>query len=154
LGSLTSSILIGVALVFLLVLSIGLQMLRTRRAPLGKVVGILSSVRYNARLCENFSYHHGIGRFKSQAWEKNREKVAFLPQELLDKLSKVFDMVAEMNVNIDAAVKFKTDSYMAAIDVSKLKEPLATCEEQLKEWVYENMNNPDYLPKKRSLFQR
>ena len=153
-SSLTSSILIGVAMVFLLVLSIGLQMLRTRRAPLGKVVSILSSIRYNARLCENFSYHHSIGRFKSQAWEKNREKVTFLPQELLDDLSEVFDIVAEMNENIDAAMKYKTDSYMAAIDISKLKGPLATCEEQLREWVYENMNNPAYLPKKRSLFQR
>jgi len=154
LSSLTSSILIGVAMVFLLVLSIGLQMLRTRRAPLGKVISILSSVRYNAKLCENFSYHHSIGRFKSQAWEKHGEKVGFLPEELLDDLSEVFDIVAEMNENIDAAMKFKTDSYMAAIDISKLKGPLATCEEQLKEWVYENMNNPAYLPKKRSLFQR
>lgn len=151
--SAASYILFGLALFLILGLSIGLQILRTRRAPLGKVVGILSSVKYNARLCENFSYHHSIGRLKSDAWEKNREKVGFLPQELLNNLSEVFDIVAEINVNIDAAMRFKTDSYMAAIDVSKLKEPLATCEEQLKEWLYANMNNPDYLPKKRSLFR-
>lgn len=151
---LASSVLIGLALFLLLGLSIGLQILRTRRSPLGHVVAILSNLKHNIRLCENFSFHYGIGRLKDGAWEKYRGKVGFLPEELQNNLSKVFDIVAEMNVNIDAAVRFKTDSYMAAIEIDKLQEPLVSCHEQLQEWVYANMNNPDYLPKKRSLFRR
>jgi hypothetical protein len=154
LDGLGTSVLIGVAMVLLLGLSIVLQIVRTRRAPLGKVVGILSSIKYNSRLCENFSYHRSIGRLKAAAWEKNREKVTFLPQGLWEDLSRLFEIVAEINEKIDAAVKYKSDSYMSAIEIDKLKEPLARCQEQLTEWVYENMNNPAYLPKKRSLFQR
>lgn len=152
--SLSSNILIGLALVLLLGLSIGLQVFRTRRSPLGHVVAILSNLKHNIRLCENFSYHYGIGRLKAGAWEKYGEKVGFLPQELLNNLSKVFGIVAEINVNIDSAIRFQTDSYMAAIEIDKLKDPLVSCHEQLQQWVYANMNNPDYLPKKKSLFHR
>ena len=152
-SDLSTSIVIGVVMILLLGLAIGIQVFRTRRAPLGKVVSILSSIKYNKRLCDNFSYHHTIGRLKAEAWEKNREKVVFLPGELMDELSELFEMVAEANAMIDAAGKFKMDSYMAAVDVDKLKGPLASCGEQLREWVYENMNNPEYLPKKRRLFR-
>ena len=153
-SDLTTNILIGVAMVVLLGLSIGLQVVRTRRAPLGKVIGILSSVKYNAKFCENFSYHRSVGRLKAKAWEKNRHKVSFLPQSLIDDLTRLFEMVAEINARIDSAIKYQSDSYMAAIEIDKLKEPLAKCQEKLTEWVYENMNNPEYLPKKRSLFRR
>lgn len=148
------NILIGVALFLMLGLAIGLQMVRMRRAPLGRVVGILSNVKHNERLCENFSFHRSIGRLKAGAWHKNKNKVEFLPQGLMTVLSELFEMVDEVNERIDAAIKFKSDSYMAAIDISKLKTPLATCREQLQEWVYTNINNPEYLPKRRSLFHR
>ena len=148
------SVLIGVALFLMLVLSIGLQILRTRRAPLGRVIGILANVKHNERLCENFSFHRSIGKLKAGAWHKNKGKIEFLPGELQTTLVELFEMVDEVNERIDAAVKYKSDSYMAAVDVDKLKPPLATCREQLQEWVYANMNNPEYLPKKRSLFRR
>ena len=96
-SGLVTNILIGVAMVLLLGLSIFLQIVRTRRSPLGRVVGTLSSVKYNMKLCENFSYHRSIGRMKSKAWEKNRDNVVFLPQGLMDDLSKLFEMVAEVN---------------------------------------------------------
>jgi hypothetical protein len=149
-----TNVLIGVVLFFMLGLSIGLQIVRMRRAPLGRVVGILSNVKHNERLCENFSFHRGIGKMKASAWQKNKNRVDFLPQELRTRLSQLFEMVGEVNELIDAAIRHKSDSYMAAIDIDKLKPPLATCREQLQEWVYANMHNPDYLPKRRSLFRR
>ena len=105
-------------------------------------------------MCENFSYHYSIGRFKTGAWNKHGRKVEFLPGELLTELAGLFEQINDMNDRIDAARRQKSNSYMAAIEVDKLKPPLARCQEQLKEWVMENMNNPDYLPKKRSLFRR
>ena len=149
-----TNILIGVVLFLMLGLSIGLQIVRMRRAPLGRVVGILSNVKHNERLCESFGFHRSIGRMKVSAWRKNKDRVEFLPQELRTRLSQLFEMVGEVNEMIDAAIRHKSDSYMAAIDLDKLKTPLATCKEQLQEWVYENMHNPDYLPKRRSLFHR
>jgi hypothetical protein len=149
-----TNVLIGVVLLLMLGLSIVLQVVRMRRAPLGRAVGILSNIKHNERLCENFSFHRSVGRMKTSAWQKNKDRVEFLPQELWTRLSQLFEMVGEVNELIDAAIRHKSDSYMAAIDISKLKTPLATCREQLQEWVYANMHNPDYLPKKRSLFRR
>lgn len=148
------NVLIGIALFAMLALSVGLQIVRTRRAPLGRVVGILSNVKHNENLVENFSFHRNIGRMKASAWQKNKDKVDFLPQELLALLSRLFGMVEEVNERIDTAIKYKSDSYMAAIDVSKLKAPLAESRERLIEWIQENMHNPEYLPKRRSLFRR
>ena len=148
-----TNVLIGVALVLLLGLSVLLQIFRTQRAPLGRVVGILSSIMKNEKYVENFSFQRSIGKLKAGAWKKNKNKINFLPQEMLTSLSKLFEMVEEVNERIDAAIKFKSDSYMAGIDISKLKEPLARNKEQLQEWVQANMNNPEYLPKKRSLFR-
>jgi len=149
-----SIILFGVAMALLLVLSLGLQALRTRRSPLGKVVGIASSVRYNDNLCNNFRYSRNIGKFKTAAWDKHKESVGFIPEELHAELSELFEAIAEINVRIHDAIKYGSDSYMEAIDVSKVKAPLASCKEQLQSWVYENMNNPEYLPKKRGIFRR
>jgi hypothetical protein len=153
LGNLTTNILIGVALFLMLGLSIGLQILRTQRAPLGRAIGILANINRNERYVENFSFHRSIGKLKAGAWKKNKDKIDFLPQELRTTLSKLFEMVEEANERIEAAMKYKSDSYMAGIDISKLKEPLARSKEQLQEWIQANMRNPEYLPKKRSLFR-
>ena len=150
----TNSIVIfGVAMFLLLVLSLLIQAWRTRRSPMGKVVGIASSVRHNMKLCDNFSYDRSIGRFKTAAWDKHKGAVVFLPEGLRAELAGVFGEITEINERIDAARKYSSDSYMASIDVSKLKGPLASCREKLQAWVYENMNNPEYLPKRRSLFR-
>lgn len=149
-----STILLGVALVLLLVLSVVLQGFRTRRSPMGRVVGIASSVRHNVKLCENYSENSSIGRFKTSAWDKHKESVDFLPVELRNELSDVFGTISELNVTIDTARSLGSAGYVSANDIKKLKTPLASCKEKLQEWVYANMNNPDYLPKKRSLFRR
>ena len=153
-SDLTTNILIGVALILMLGLSVVLQILRTRQAPLGRVVGILSNVIKNEKFVENFSFHRSMGKLKAGAWKKNKDKINFLPQDMRTALSKLFEMVEEVNERIDAAIRYKSDSYMAGIDISRLREPLAGSKEQLQEWVQVNMNNPEYLPKKRSLFRR
>lgn len=121
---------------------------------MGKVVGIASSVRHNEKLCENYSEDRSVGRFKTSAWDKHKESVDFLPEELLTELSAVFESITELNVTIDTARRLGSTGYISGADAEKLKAPLASCKEKLQEWVYANMNNPDYLPKKRSLFRR
>ncbi|MCK4863695.1 MAG: hypothetical protein KAS25_05320 [Dehalococcoidales bacterium] len=153
-GELSSTIIIGVALVLLMVLSVFLQGFRTRRSPIGKVVGIASSVRHNENLCENHSENRSIGRFKTSAWDKHRESVDFLPEELRTELSNVFESITELNVTIDTSRRLGSTGYVSAADIERLKAPLASCKDKLQEWVYANMNNPEYLPKKRSIFRR
>ena len=153
-GDLGSTILIGVAMVLLLGLSVVLQGFRTKRSPIGKVVGIASSVKNNEELCNSFSENRSVGKFKTSAWDKNKESVDFLPEELRTELSDVFESITELNVTIDTARSLGSTGSVSASDVEKLKEPLVSCKEKLQEWVYANMNNPEYLPKKRSIFRR
>jgi len=152
LGDIGSTVLIGVVLVLALGFSFFIQGLRTRRAPMGKVVGIASGIRHNEKLCENYSEGRVTGRFKTSAWDKHKESVDFLPVELRNELSVVFESVAELNVTIDTARRLGSAGYVSASNIEKLKAPIASCKQQLQDWVYANMNNPEYLPKKRSIF--
>jgi len=149
-----STLLIGVAMVLLLGVSLVIQMWRTRRSLMGRVVGITSNVRYNEKLCENYREDRSIGRFKTSAWDKHKGGVDFLPEELRNELSDVFGLITELNVSIDTARKHGSEGYISARDVEKLKAPLASCGKQLQEWAYANMKNPDYLPKKYGVFRR
>ena len=143
------NVILGVLVVVALALNIFVKLRRSMRSPLGRVSLILVDVNRNEKLVENFGFHRGVGRMKTGAWKKNQDKVDFLPQELRMELSQLFDMVKDVNERIDAARNFKSDSYMAGIDVSKLKAPLAKSKQQLQEWLQENMQNPEYQPKRR-----
>jgi len=143
------NVILGVLVVVALALNIFVKLRRSMRSPLGRVSLILVDVNRNEKLVENFGFHRGVGRMKTGAWKKNQDKVDFLPQELRMELSQLFDMVKDVNERIDAARNFKSDSYMAGIDVSKLKGPLAKSKQQLQEWLQENMQNPEYQPKRR-----
>lgn len=143
------NVLLGLVLLLALALNLYVKMRRSAKSSLGKVSLILADINRNENLVENFGFHRSVGRMKTGAWDKNKDRVDFLPQELRMALSQVFEMVEEVNSRIDAARKFKSDSYMAGIDVSRLKAPLARSKEQLQGWVQENANNPEYQPKKR-----
>ena len=143
------NILLVILVIGALALNIYIKARRTGKTPLGRVARILMNVNYNERLVENFGYHSRVGKLKTGAWQKNKDKLEFLPQELRQTLSHVFEMSEDINGRIDAARKFKSDSYMAGIDVSKIKEPLARSKEELQVWLQANMQNPEYQPKRR-----
>jgi hypothetical protein len=148
------NIIVWVLLVGVLVLNIFIKIRRSIKAPLGRVALILAALNRNEKLVDNFGFHQGADKLKTGAWTKNKDKVDFLPQELRMTLSHAFEMSEEVNDRINTARKFKSDSYMAGIDVSKLKEPIAKSKQQLQEWIQDNMQNPEYQPKRRrSIFR-
>jgi len=149
-----SIIILGVAMALMLILSMGIQALRTRRSPMGKVVGIASDLRYNRKLCGKIADGANVARFKVGNWEKHREKVDFLPEELRAELDKIFEAIREVNGTIDASMAHGSKSYMGSMDVGKLEAMIIPCQEKVQEWVMENMNNPEYLPKKRGFLRR
>ena len=146
------NILLGVLIFGILVANIYFKKRKSEKSLLGMAAGIFSDVNKNLDVVENFSFHRQVGKLKSSNWQRNKDKVDFLPVEIRSILSKAFDLVEEVNQRIDAARKYKSDSYMAGIDVDKLKEPLAKSKQQLHEWLQENMQNPEYAPKRRGLF--
>jgi hypothetical protein len=149
-----SLIILGVALFLMLILSMGIQAWRTRRSLMGRVVGIASDLRYDRKLGERISSGGNVARFKTANWEKNSGKVDFLPEELRAELAKLFEAITEINSTIDAARMHGSRSYMGSMDIDKLLEMIVPCQEKIQNWVYENMNNPEYLPKKRSFLRR
>jgi hypothetical protein len=141
------------AIVALLALSIGLQVFRTRRAPLGRVLQIFSNIRYAEKLCKEFSYSRQARKFRVNGWEKNKDKVLFLPEELRTELGGFFSKLADINIKIDTAMKFRSDAYLVTIDVNTLEQPLTSGKEKLQKWLQANMHNPAYLPKRLSIFR-
>jgi len=146
------NILLGALIVILLVANFYFRKRKTDKSPLGMAVGIFSDVNKNLKLVENFSFHWQVGKLKDSNWQLNKDRVDFLPVDIKSTLSKTFDMVEEVNQRIEAAQRYKSNSYMAGIDIDKLKGPLARSKERLQEWIKENFQNPEYMPKRRGLF--
>ncbi|MFC1914323.1 hypothetical protein ACFLXF_03530 [Chloroflexota bacterium] len=144
-----TNILLGVLIFGLLIFNIYAKKRKSDKSPIGMAAGIFSDVNKNLKLLENFSFHWRIGKLKSGNWQRNKNKIDFLPVELRSTLSKTFDLVGEVNQRVEAAQKYKSDSYMAGIDIDKLKEPLTWSKERLQEWIQDNYQNPEYMPKKR-----
>lgn len=152
-GGVGSTILVIVVLVLALLLSLGLQYVRIGRSPMGKVVRICNNIKFNEKLSQELGIGGRARRFKTGAWDKNKNKIQFLPEELLVDLSAVFHDISQINDRMDTAMRLKSDSYLESLQADLLTEPISKCREQLQAWIYENMQNPEYLPKKRSIFR-
>jgi hypothetical protein len=140
-------------IIALLALSVGLQMFRMRRAPIGRVLLIFSNLRYAEKISKESSYSLSVKRFRVDGWQKNKNKVPFLPEELRTELDGIFGRLADVNDEIDRTMKFKSNAYMVSIDVNKLEKTLVSCKEKLQQWLQANMHNPEYQPKRMSLFR-
>ena len=152
-SDMNTTLLLVLAIVLLIAASVFAQFYRTRRSPLGRVLYIFSNIRNAEKLCREFSYKRSVKKFQVAGWKKNKDKVPFLPEELRAELARLFGMMEDINLKIDTAIKFKSNAYLVTIDVKNLEEPLAASEQRLKEWVQANMHNPEYLPRRRSLFR-
>ena len=148
----TINILLGILIVLVLVANIYFKRRKMEKTPLGTVATMLMELESNYNLTESFSFHRGIQKFKTGSWNRNKDKIDFLPTELRNTVSKAFEMSEDVNERIDAARKYGSDSYMAGIDVGKLKGPIDKSREDLRVWLQENMDNPEYAPKRRGLF--
>ena len=114
-GGTGGTVVVVVLMVLFVVANIFLRFRRGENMPLGMVISLLSAVNKNLKLVENFKFHWQSKKFKTGKWEKNKTKLHFLPQELLTTLSHTFAMVEGFNEKMDAARKYKSDSYMLAL---------------------------------------
>ena len=144
------TILLAVAIVIAMIANIYVKKRRNDKAPLGLVVGMLSDLNKNKRLSENFHFHYQSKRFWTTKWLKNQAKINFLPREIHTSLTHAFDIAEGFNERIDEAKRYKSNTYMSAIEVDKLKEPVTKAQLELREWIQANMNNPDYHVKRKS----
>ena len=146
------NVLIIALIILLVVFNIYIKRRRTMSTSLGMVVSIYGDLLKNQRFIEKFSFNREIKMFKTGGWKRFRGKIDFLPQEIVVALSDAFERLDEVNGRIDTARKFKSNSYMAGIDLDTLKEPLDKGKRMLQQWLTLNAENPKYAPKRRGLF--
>ena len=146
------NIILGIAILVLMGANFFVRKVKMERSPLGRVVTILDELRYNGKLIGSFSFHRTIKKFRTKHWKRNRNKIDFIPQEILSKLAQAFDLCEDVNSRIESARKYSSNSYMASIEISKLQEPVTKSQEALREWLQANMDNPIFQQKRRGLF--
>ncbi len=150
-GMLGNIILVVVILLFMLG-SIFLRRRTMEKTELGKIVSLLSEINQNLKIIDAFSFHWRTKKFKTGAWQRNTTKLDFLDEKLHTTLANAFGMAEEFNQRIDEAKKYKSSSYLASIEVDKLKDTMTKSKQELEEWFQENKDKQELLPRKRGLF--
>jgi hypothetical protein len=99
------------------------------------VRSLLSEIDYNQKLMETFLFKWQSKKFKTGTWKSNRGKMDYIDQGLHDRLADTYAIAEEFNGEIEAAKKHKSSSYLAGIQVDRLKEPLDKSRQGLEEWL-------------------
>jgi len=116
------------------------------------IKGLLSETDYNSKLVESFSMKSQMKKFKTTTWKRNRDKMDYIDQSLYSTLADAYEIADGFNREIDAAIKHKSTSYIAGIDVSRLTKPLTRSKQGLEEWIEINKSKKksklaDLIPK-------
>ena len=86
-------------------------------------------------MAETFHQRQKPRNFEVVSWQRNKNKLDFLPQPVQTSLSNAFNMAEDYNQQIDSIKKFKSAGSMVSIDAQKLMGPLAKSQEGLEEWL-------------------
>ena len=111
------------------------------------VQNLLFAVKLNQVLVETFPLRQKPKKMELVSWQRNKTRIDFLQQSLQSALSDAFSIAEDVNQRVEATKKFKSASYLAGIDINKLKEPLARSKEGLEEWLKTNVGTIDPPPK-------
>jgi tRNA/tmRNA/rRNA uracil-C5-methylase (TrmA/RlmC/RlmD family) len=128
-----------IPIIILIVLSFVMRRRRAEKTDPEIVGSLFMDVNENLRLMERFSVRGRPKKFKTDSWNRNSEKIGFLPQSLQENLSQVFRLAEEFNQSIDAAKKQRANIYLTGVDAHKLEAPLTKSKEGLEEWIRSNM---------------
>ena len=144
-----TSIALLVLLVIMVVANVFLKGRKMEKSPTGKMMVIYMELNSNKNILESLGASRHYKKFKTGAWERNRSKLDFLPYELQTSMAHAFDMAEDYNQRLAAAGKFGSQSYMAGIDVEKMRKPFEQTVQGIYAWIQENMDDPELAPKKK-----
>lgn len=110
---------------------------------------ILYDIKINQALADTFLQRDKLKTFECNNWEINKTKIGFLTETQKELLTETFALVDELNVGIKAAKKGRTDLYknIGQTELSKLKELLDKCQQELEGWMMTNLGQKE-LPLK------
>ena len=110
------------------------------------VQALLYDIKLNQALATHFQEMVKPRQFENVNWLMNKDKIGFLGESLKDMLREIFTLVEEYNQQIKAAKKAKSDSYKA-IDLTRFKELLDKCRQELEDWMVQKTGQKELPPK-------
>jgi hypothetical protein len=102
------------------------------------VRSLLSEINSNQKLMEAFLFQWQTKKFKTGVWKRNKDKMDYIDHNLHTTLASAYEIAEEFNREIEAANKQKSASYLAGIQIDRLKEPLAKSRLGLEQWLQLN----------------
>jgi hypothetical protein len=116
------------------------------------VQGLLSEIRMNSGLVDLFTYDKPGKKFMTTSWQLYQGKLDFLSQELRRTISDTFMLAEEYNQQISSAKKTKSTSYLAGLDMGKLKTLLTKSQQGLESWFSAHSSMEEATPKTPGIF--
>jgi hypothetical protein len=107
---------------------------------------LLFDVRINLALAKFFPELKKPRNFENTNWMMNKDKIGFLGESLKLMLRETFAMAEEYNKQIKAAKKARSDSYKN-LDLTRFKELLEKCRQELEDWMIQTTGSKDLPPK-------
>ena len=150
LGDLGRNITVLIPLILLILFQVFLKKRKGEGTPLEIVGSLFSEIVQNQTVMEAFLIQWQAKKFKTGSWQRNKNKLDFLDQSVQTALSDAFSLAEDFNRQIDNAKKYKSSSYLANVNVEKLREPLTRSKQGLEAWLQSNSDKEELLPTRRS----
>ncbi len=152
-GDITDNLPVIISIIVLILLQF---FLRRRRSPetnqIGIVQNLINEVRLNNRLADVFNPSKAGKKFMDTSWRLYGNKLDFLERDLQTEVSDTYMLIEDYNQQITSAKKFKSTSYLASIDIDRLKDLLDDTQEGLEEWLMSRTGTTETTPKSPSIF--
>jgi hypothetical protein len=110
------------------------------------IQSLIYDIKLNLVLVETFLQRIKPRIFEHNNWEINKTKIGFLTETQKTLLKETFTLTDELNVQIRAAKKAKSDSYKS-LDLTNYKELLEKSLKELEDWMVTNTGHKE-LPLK------
>ena len=150
LGDLGKNLTVLIPLILIILFQVFLKKRKGEKTPLEIVGSLLLEINQNQKLMEAFLFQWQAKKFSTGSWQRNKNRLDFLAQSLQTALSDAFSLAEDFNRQIDNAKKYKSSSYLANVNVEKLREPLTRSKQGLEAWLQSNSDKEELLPTRRS----
>ena len=127
-----------VPVIILILINVFFKKQQEQKRRQSVVRSLLSEIDYNQKLMEAFLSQWQVKKFKTRNWKRNKDKMDYIDQSLHATLASAYEIAEGFNREIDAAKKHKSASYLASIQMDRLREPLARSKQGLEEWLQLN----------------
>jgi len=152
LGELGKNLTVIIPLILLILFQIFARRRRTERTAQEIVSSLLTEINQNQQLMEAFMVKWQAKKFKTGSWQRNKNRLDFLDVSTQTALADAFGLAEDFNRQIDSAKKYKSASYLANINVEKLREPLARSRQELETWLQVNAGQQKMPARRGGLF--